>query len=410
MREARARQHAGTRHAGAARCAISWPSRPLPASKPLHSHSTPGAVGRAQRRACRAGPAIGVAIDQQAARARAPAPRRDRRSIASAGGSATPAGSAALRARRAHLRACCASRAHSSTSWRGAALHRERGAPGAGAEDGDVHAMTAARAGAGRLRPIRPLAMMRESPLPLPGCRQLLLLGLEHGLEVHFGQQHRREAGAGADVGDDGAQVRVDDLRAGDAEDRLHLLVGQVADLEDAGLLGLDQEQRRVADLGGDGGGDGDLEDAVGDRSRRRAPRLMSTCGCCCSSRICGEFGCSSDRSFRYMRWIWNTGWSACRLGHGGLGVPNESRPAAVAGAAAPDYRAARTACRPRPAAAAGRRAGRARSGRRSRRHGCSPMKICGTVRRPVSSHHRARAAPGRGRRAPRRSPPRRAA
>ena len=25
----------------------------------------------------------------------------------------------------------------------------------------------------------------------------------------------------------------------------------------------------------------------------------MSTCGCVCSSRTCGEFGCSSDRSFR---------------------------------------------------------------------------------------------------------------
>jgi hypothetical protein len=34
----------------------------------------------------------------------------------------------------------------------------------------------------------------------------------------------------------------------------------------------------------------------------------MSTCGCCCSSRICGELGCSSDRSFRYMRWMLNTG------------------------------------------------------------------------------------------------------
>src|SRR2546423_11028819 len=37
--------------------------------------------------------------------------------------------------------------------------------------------------------------------------------------------------------------------------------------------------------------------------------RLMSTCGCACSSRIAGEFGCSSDRSFRYRRWIWNTGF-----------------------------------------------------------------------------------------------------
>ncbi len=35
-----------------------------------------------------------------------------------------------------------------------------------------------------------------------------------------------------------------------------------------------------------------------------------------------------------------------------------------------------------------GRLAGPARSGHRSRPHGCSPMKICGTVRRPVVVHH----------------------
>ena len=58
-------------------------------------------------------------------------------------------------------------------------------------------------------------------------------------------------------------------LRAGDADDRLQLVVRDVADLEDAGLLGLDQEQRLVADLGRDGGGDGHFVDAVGDRRRR---------------------------------------------------------------------------------------------------------------------------------------------
>jgi hypothetical protein len=96
------------------------------------------------------------------------------------------------------------------------------------------------------------------------------VLGLEHGLEVHFRQHDGREAGARADVGHDGAQVGVDHLRADDAEDALHLVLRHVADLEDAGLLGLDQEQHLVVDLGGDGGGDGDLVDAVGPGRRPR--------------------------------------------------------------------------------------------------------------------------------------------
>ena len=56
---------------------------------------------------------------------------------------------------------------------------------------------------------------------------------------------HRREAGAGADVGDDRAQVR-DRRCRGQAMPMivLQLLFGDVADLEDAGLLGLDQEQQ----------------------------------------------------------------------------------------------------------------------------------------------------------------------
>src|SRR5688572_23047331 len=79
---------------------------------------------------------------------------------------------------------------------------------------------------------------------------RLGLLLLEHGLEVDLGQVHRREAAALDHVGHVAAQVGVDDLRAGDAEDRTHLLFGQVADLEDAGLLGLDQEHGAVIDLG----------------------------------------------------------------------------------------------------------------------------------------------------------------
>ena len=78
---------------------------------------------------------------------------------------------------------------------------------------------------------------------------------------------HRRETGARHDVGDVGAQIGIDDLRAGDAHDRVHLLLRQVADLEDAGLLGLDQEHGLVLDLGRDRGCHADLVDAVGSLS-----------------------------------------------------------------------------------------------------------------------------------------------
>ena len=49
-----------TSSAGQTAAAISWPSQPVPSSKPLHSHSTPGAsVGSARSTSPR--PAIGVA-------------------------------------------------------------------------------------------------------------------------------------------------------------------------------------------------------------------------------------------------------------------------------------------------------------------------------------------------------------
>ena len=53
------------------------------------------------------------------------------------------------------------------------------------------------------------------------GLAILVVYFREHGLEVHFGQQNGWEAGARADIGDDGAQVRIDHARAGDAEDGL---------------------------------------------------------------------------------------------------------------------------------------------------------------------------------------------
>ena len=79
---------------------------------------------------------------------------------------------------------------------------------------------------------------------------QLLLV---HGLEVDLGQMHGRKAGALDDVGHVATQVGVDDLRAGHTHHAVHLVFGQIADLENAGLLGLDQEHGALADLGGGG-------------------------------------------------------------------------------------------------------------------------------------------------------------
>src|SRR5690606_32361731 len=45
-----------------------------------------------------------------------------------------------------------------------------------------------------------------------------------------------------------------------------------------------------------------------------------STVGCLVSRKICGAWGISSDRSFRYMRWIANTGACACSVMDGSFG------------------------------------------------------------------------------------------
>ena len=238
-------------HAGRSSRAISWPSAPLPASKPLHSHSS-RRVGGQRREHARAAPAIGVAMTSRPSRAwrqrgvevGADLQRRGQRHLGQV---------ALVAALRAH-RAACARVARPQQH-----VVARRRAPTASAVP-QAPAPSTAEVHARRRAPARRPAQFdagddaRRAVAVLR--RGLRLLRFEHGLEVDFGQQDRREAGARADVGDDGAQVGVDHLRAGDADDALHLLFGHVADLEDAGLLGLDQEQRLVLDLGRDGGGD----------------------------------------------------------------------------------------------------------------------------------------------------------
>ena len=77
---------------------------------------------------------------------------------------------------------------------------------------------------------------------------------------------HGWETTALDDVGHVAAQVGVDDLWASDAHDRAHLLLGQVADLENTGLLSLDQKNGFVVDLGVHGGRHGHFVHALGNR------------------------------------------------------------------------------------------------------------------------------------------------
>ena len=137
--------------------------------------------------------------------------------------------------------ACAASRAHSVTVVPRRAALTASAVPQAPAPSTQIFMAAGARRCAGAY-----CVMMRRRRWPA-ACGLLLLV---HGLEVDLGQVHRREAAALDHVGHVAAQVGVDDLRAGDAQDRAHLVVRQVADLEDAGLLGLDQEHGLVLDLG----------------------------------------------------------------------------------------------------------------------------------------------------------------
>src|SRR5690242_20381043 len=106
--------------------------------------------------------------------------------------------------------AWAASRAHSVTAWRPAALMASA-VPQAPAPSTQIFIGVGAKPD-----------LLRDDRRSL--ARGLGLLLFEHGLEIDLGQVHRREAAALDHVGHVAAQVRVDDLRAGDAEDRAHLV------------------------------------------------------------------------------------------------------------------------------------------------------------------------------------------
>ena len=102
--------------------------------------------------------------------------------------------------------------------------------------------------------------------VPLDGdvARSLLALSLVERLEIHRRQQHGLEAGARHRIRDGFAGVGEEDVRAADHHHRLEVALGDVADLEDAGLGHFDQEEVAVfADLGVDGDGQGHFIHAV---------------------------------------------------------------------------------------------------------------------------------------------------
>src|SRR5471030_251804 len=94
---------------------------------------------------------------------------------------------------------------------------------------------------------------------------RLHALLVEH-FEVDLSQVHWWETGTGDHVGDVGAQVRIHDVRATDAQKRIELLGRNVTRFEDTGLLAFNQESDLVFDFGGHGDGDGRLEHAIGQR------------------------------------------------------------------------------------------------------------------------------------------------
>ena len=73
---------------------------------------------------------------------------------------------------------------------------------------------------------------------------------------------NRRKTAALNHVSDVAAQVRINDLRASNAEHDADLLVGHVTHFKNASLFGFDQEDGFVFDLGVDGGRDGHFKNA----------------------------------------------------------------------------------------------------------------------------------------------------
>src|SRR5258706_13062250 len=89
---------------------------------------------------------------------------------------------------------------------------------------------------------------------PCPGLnlRLRLALRLEDCVEVDRIQQYWREAGAHDRVGDDLAQVGIENVGAGDAENRLEFLRWHIAYLEHAALARLDEKNSFFSELGRD--------------------------------------------------------------------------------------------------------------------------------------------------------------
>ena len=163
---------------------------------------------------------------------------------------------------------------------------------------------------------------MRDgSSPPLPCCAASCCCWASNmAWKFDFRQQHRREAGAGADVGDDRAQVRIDHARAGDAEDGLHLVVGRLRISKMPACLASIRNSVRSCTLV--------VTVAVTQTSKTPSatvsaemPRLMSTCGCCCSSRIAGELRLLQRHVLQVHALDVEDGIGLLRLGHGG-GLP----------------------------------------------------------------------------------------
>ena len=75
---------------------------------------------------------------------------------------------------------------------------------------------------------------------------QLLLAAHVERGEIERVEQQRREAALARDVGDDAAQEREQDRRAVDEQERLERLLGDVLDLEQAGVDDLELVDRAV--------------------------------------------------------------------------------------------------------------------------------------------------------------------
>src|SRR5436190_18001966 len=131
--------------------------------------------------------------------------------------------------------ACLASRAHKATSSR-AASTQLIAVPQAPAPSTAALVMTAA-------------SVLGDFETRTELCRRRILLLLEvERFEVERREDHRREAAARDHVRNGLAQVRIDERRTGDAEQRSELLRLRHAQLEDAGLASLGEEQRALAD------------------------------------------------------------------------------------------------------------------------------------------------------------------